>query len=177
MRAEAGACSRVLAIRRPLLPDWNGMFAPESLLEVFLRGTMMYLFIFFLLRVVRRETGTISVADVLVLVLIADAAQNAMAGEYRSVPEGMLLVATIVFWSLAMDWAGYRVEFIGRLLHPPAIEVVKDGKLLRDTMRRNFITIEELMTSVRTAGSEDLSRVQSAWLEGNGEISVILKQG
>ena len=157
------------------LPDWNGMVSPQSLLEVFIRGSLMYLFIFILLRVVRRETGSISVADVLVLVLIADAAQNGMAGEYKSVPEGMLLVATIVLWSLVVDWASYHVAAIGNLLHPQPVELIKDGKPMRDKMRRNFITFDELMTSVRSAGTEDLGKVRRAWLEGNGEISVILK--
>ena len=99
------------------VPDWHMMFSPSgSLFDVFIRGTIMYLFIFLLTRVVRRETGSISVADLLVVVLLADAAQNGMAGEYTSVPEGMVLVGTIVFWSLAVDWAAYNFEAIGSLL-------------------------------------------------------------
>jgi len=50
-----------------------------------------------LLRFVRRQVGSLSVNDLLVLVLIADAAQNAMAGEYKSVPDGIVLVGTIIF--------------------------------------------------------------------------------
>ena len=59
---------------------------------------------FALLRfVLKREAGTLAITDLLVVVLIADAAQNAMADDYRSVPDGLLLVATIVFWSYALD--------------------------------------------------------------------------
>ena len=144
---------------------------PAIALGVFIRGSLISL-IFILLRVVRRETGSIGVADVLVLVLIADAAQNGMAGEYKSVPEDMLLVATIVLWSLVADWASYHVAAIGNLLHPQPIELIKDGKPMRDKMRRNFITIDELMTSVLSAGTEHIGKVRRAWLEGNGEISV-----
>jgi uncharacterized membrane protein YcaP (DUF421 family) len=159
------------------LPDWNEMFNPTlSLIEVFLRGTLIYFFIFVLLRVVRRETGSISVADILILVLIADAAQNGMSGEYTSVTEGVVLIATIIFWSVAVDWAGYNVDVVGRFLHPKPVELVKDGILIRQNMRKNFITHDELMTAVRGAGAEELSRVRRAWLEGNGELSVLLAE-
>ena len=49
--------------------------------------------------VLRRESGTIGMTNLFVVVLIADAAQNAMANDYRSVPDGLVLVATILFWS------------------------------------------------------------------------------
>jgi uncharacterized membrane protein YcaP (DUF421 family) len=158
-------------------PDWSQMFSPTlSLFELFLRGTLMYLFIFVLLRTVRRETGTVSVADVLVLVVIADAAQNGMAGPYESVTEGVVLVGTIVFWSVVIDWASLEFPAIGRLLHPNPIALVQDGAILQHNLRRNFITEEELMTAVRLAGTDNLGRVRSAWLEGNGQISVALRE-
>ena len=160
------------------LPDWNSMFSPSlSLFEVFFRGTLMYLFILLLLRVVRRESGSISVADVLVLVLIADAAQNGMAGEYTSLTEGMLVVLTILFWTAVVDWASYHIESIGKLLHPQPVELVRDGVILRKNMRQNMITQEELMTFVRQAGTDDLARVKNANLEGNGEVSIVLADG
>jgi uncharacterized membrane protein YcaP (DUF421 family) len=152
------------------------MFSPSlPLLEVLVRGTLLYFTIFILLRIIRREAGSISVADVLVLVLVADAAQNGMAGEYTSITEGALLVLTIVGWSTAVDWAGYHNAAFGRLLHPSPVELVKDGVPQRRNMRRNLITHEELMTSVRQAGAEELREVRYARLEGNGEISVVLE--
>ena len=97
--------------------DWNSIFVPTtSLVEVFIRGTIVYLMLFFVLRFLRRETGAIGIADLLVIVIIADAAQNAMAGEYKSVTEGAVLVATIAFWDYTLDWPGYRFPRIQRLL-------------------------------------------------------------
>ena len=70
----------------------------------------MYLFLFLLFRVVvRRRVGAIGMADILILVIIADAAQNAMSGEYKSVTEGAILVGTIIFWNVAIDWLNFRV--------------------------------------------------------------------
>jgi uncharacterized membrane protein YcaP (DUF421 family) len=74
-----------------ILIDWKSAFIPTiHLAEIFLRGTIVYLFILFVLRLLRREAGALSISDLLVVVLIADAAQNAMASEYRSITEGSI---------------------------------------------------------------------------------------
>jgi hypothetical protein len=78
--------------------DWQSVFRPSLHVgEIILRGTVVYLFLFLLLRLLRRGAGTIGISDLLVVVLIADAAQNAMASEYKSITEGLILVTTIVF--------------------------------------------------------------------------------
>ena len=60
---------------------------------MFVRGTIMYLALFLIFRfVVQRQRSGIGLADVLVIVLIADAAQNAFAKEYRSITEGVCAV-------------------------------------------------------------------------------------
>ena len=159
--------------------DWGQIFKPDTPpLEIFLRGSIVYLALFLLLRLVlRREAGTVGMSDLLVVVLIADAAQNAMAGNYNSVPDGILLVATIVFWSFALEWLGYHVPWIGRFVHPPALLLVRDGQLLRRNMRRELITEEELMTQLRLQGVEDLASVRKACMEGDGQISVVKADG
>lgn len=159
--------------------DWAQIFKPDtSPLEIFVRGSIVYLALFSLLRfVLRREAGTVGMSDLLVVVLIADAAQNAMAGNYNSVPDGILLVATIVFWSFALEWLGYHVPWIGRIVHPPPLPLVRDGRLLRQNMRRELITEEELMSQLRQQGVEDLAMVRTACMEGDGRISVIKRNG
>src|ERR1700749_2698388 len=90
--------------------DWNSVFVPTvSLLEIVLRGTLVYLLLFFLMRVLRREAGALGISDLLVVVLIADAAQNAMSSDYKSITEGAVLVGTIIFWDYSLDWLGYKV--------------------------------------------------------------------
>lgn len=81
--------------------DWRTVLLPATpVLEIALRGSVIYLTLFALLRfVLRRQAGTLSIGDLLVVVIIADAAQNAMADDYRSIPDGVLLVAVIVFWN------------------------------------------------------------------------------
>ena len=155
--------------------DWRAIFVPsQSVPEIILRGTLTYLALFTLMRVVlKRETGTIGMADLLMLVLIADAAQNAMAAEYKSVTEGVVLVATLIFWNYALDWLGYRIAFVGRLVHPPPLELIRDGQMLRRNMRKELLTEEELMSHLRQQGIERVSEVKRAYIEGDGRISFI----
>lgn len=147
-------------------------------LEIFIRGTLTYLALFFMLRVtLKRQSGGLGVSDLLVIVLIADAAQNAMAGDYKSVGDGLLLVATIVGWSYALDWLGYHVPAVERIIHPGPLELIRDGRLDRAAMRHELITREEIMTSLRLQGIEDIARVKRAFLEGNGELTVVPVDG
>jgi uncharacterized membrane protein YcaP (DUF421 family) len=154
--------------------DWKSVFAPEvSLLEIVLRGTFVYLLLFFVLRVLRREAGALGISDLLVVVLIADAAQNAMSSDYKSVTEGAVLVATIMGWDFFLDWLGYRFPAVQRLLRPAPLPLVKDGQMLRRNMRKEMITEEELLSQLREQGVERVEEVKKCSLEGDGKISVI----
>jgi uncharacterized membrane protein YcaP (DUF421 family) len=155
--------------------DWAKVFGPDTpVLEIVVRGTIVYLALFILIRVVfKRQPGAVGIADLLVVVLIADAAQNAMAGTYETIFDGLVLVCTIVFWSYVIDWLGYHVPFLQQLVHPPPLLLVENGMLLRQNMRKELVTTEELMTQLREQGIEDLERVKRARMEGDGRISFV----
>ena len=85
----------------------------------------MYLLILAGFRIFRRDAGSLSVSDLLVVVLIADAAQNGLAGEYKSLTEGAVVVATIFMWNFALDWLAYRSRFVYGLLNPPSLLLVR----------------------------------------------------
>ena len=155
--------------------DWKSIFIPDiPLLEIFLRGSLTYITLFILLRVVlKRQTGSIGMTDLLLITLLADASQNAMAGEYKSVPGGIVLVSTIIFWSYAFDWLSFKFPWFSRLIEPAPLLLVKDGKLLRRNMRRELITEEELMSQLREQGLDDLKKVKEAYIESDGRFSVV----
>ena len=159
--------------------DWGSVFLPQvSPIETIVRGSVMYLALFILLRVVlKRESGAMGITDLLVVVLIAEAAQNGMAAEYTSLPDGVLLVATIVFWAYALDWLSYRIPTVHRLLHPRALPLIKDSRLLRRNMQKELITEEELISQLRLQGVEEVSQVKDAYMESDGRISVIERAG
>ena len=155
--------------------DWKTVFVPDTpLLEIILRGSVMYIALFTLLRVVlKRQAGTLGMTDLLLITLLADASQNAMAGEYKSLPDGIVLVGTIIFWDYAFDWLSFKFSWFRRLIEAPPLPLVKDGKLLRKNMRRELVTEEELMGQLRQQGIDKLSKVKKAYIESDGRISVI----
>ena len=154
--------------------DWHKLFMPDTpLLEIVVRGSCIYLALFLMLRLLKRQAGTMGISDVLVLVLIADAAQNGMAGSYQSITDGVLLVAVIMAWDLALDYLGYRFLCLRKFLHPSPLMLVQDGMIQRRNMRAEFITVEELMSALREQGVEDVTQVKMACMEGDGKISVV----
>jgi uncharacterized membrane protein YcaP (DUF421 family) len=155
--------------------DWKTIFLPDTpLLEIILRGSLMYIALFIMLRVIlKRQTGTLGMTDLLLITLLADAAQNAMAGEYKSLPDGVVLVATIIFWNYALDWLSFRSEWFASLIEPPPLRLIRNGKMLRRNMRQEFITEDELTMQLREQGLEDISKVKDAFIESDGRISVI----
>jgi uncharacterized membrane protein YcaP (DUF421 family) len=158
--------------------DWRGMFVPTgSLLELVVRGSVMYLLILAAFRVFRRDAGSLSVSDLLVVVLIADAAQNGMAGEYRSLTEGVVVVGTIFAWNYALDWLAYRSRFMYRLLHPPSLLLIRNGRIQHRNLRSELITREDLLQQLREQGVEDVASVKKCFLESDGTLSVIRAKG
>ena len=156
--------------------DWQSVFVPtESVLEVILRGTIMYLAIFALLRIFRRQAGSFSIADLIVIVIIADAAQNGMAGDSKSVTESLLLIGTIIFWDFFLDWLGFKSKFVRRILEPEKLKVIENGSLLRENMKRELITTEELNSQMREQGIEEIEEVETGYLESDGHFSFIKK--
>jgi len=155
--------------------DWGSLFEFNvTPLELIVRGTLIYWFIFLLMRMAgRRDFGSIGMANILLLVLIADAAQNGMAAEYKSVGEGMVLIATLVFWSVFIDRLCYFVPAVRGVLEPNRLCLVKDGAMQRRGMRKEYITEDELMAELRLKGVDDVSKVRRAYIEETGDISVL----
>jgi uncharacterized membrane protein YcaP (DUF421 family) len=126
--------------------DWRELFVPTNPIPaVILRGTLTYIMLFLILRfLLKRQSGVIGI-----------------------------LVLTIVFWNYAIDWLGFRFPALQRLTRPPPLLLIKDGKMLPRNMRREMITAEELNSQLRQQGVENCSEVKTAYIEGDGSISII----
>lgn len=155
--------------------DWQGIFGfSVSPWEILIRGSAMYLGLFLLFRIIiRRRIGAVGMADVLILVIIADAAQNGMAGEYKSVTEGLLLVLTILGWNALIDWLTYKVPALQRVLEPPPLLLIDHGRLLHRNLRHEFISEDELKAKLREHGVTDPRQVEQAYMEADGQVTVI----
>ncbi|MBD2754484.1 DUF421 domain-containing protein [Spirosoma validum] len=154
--------------------DWDKMFIPSmSLWEIIIRGSITYWFCFLYIRFFRRGAGQLGIADLLLITLISDAAQNSMAGEYDSITEGCLLVGVLVFWDYAINWLGFRSVFFSKIGEPDPVLLIKNGVMQRQNMKKELITSSELMSMLRQQGIEDVSEVKTCYIEGSGNISVI----
>jgi uncharacterized membrane protein YcaP (DUF421 family) len=158
--------------------DWSRLFVPGTpLLETVLRGSCVYLGLFVLMRVVfRRESGAPRISMLLLIVLLADAIQNAMADDYTSVTDGLILVATLMAWDYALDWTASRVPALAALLHPRPLLLVRGGRMLHGNMRRELVSEQELWTGLRQQGVRELDEVEKAYMEADGRLSVFRRE-
>jgi uncharacterized membrane protein YcaP (DUF421 family) len=158
--------------------NWNSIFVPAiGLAEIFVRGSLMYLGLFIILRfMARRQAGHFGPADLLVIVLIADAAQNGLGKDYGSVTEGLALVLTIVGWEYFLDWLAWRFPATRPYLTPPSLTLIRDGKIIPHNLRKEMITEDELKSQLREQSVENFGDIRLATLEGDGRLSVLKRR-
>lgn len=144
-----------------------------SPLELVVRGTLIYWFLFLLFRFLRRDSSGVGVADILLVVLVADASQNGMSGSYETVPEACILVTTLIGWNYLFDWASFRFDWFRRFSQPPPLLLVDRGRIVGRNLRKEFVTREELDGELRKHGVTELAEVRAAYMESDGEFSVL----
>jgi uncharacterized membrane protein YcaP (DUF421 family) len=146
--------------------DWPGLIIPtHSTAEMIVRGSLMYLAIFVLMRfVMKRQAGSFNLADILLIGIIADATQNGFSREYTSITEGLVLLVTIIGWDFAIDWLVHKSRRFARLVSPAPLLLVRDGQMLRQNLRRELISTEELQSHLRQQGVSKLHEVKRAYM-------------
>ena len=157
--------------------DWSELFGfSVSPWELIVRGSAMYVFLFVLFRVVvKRRVGSVGMADILILVIVADAAQNGMAGEYRSVTDAFILVGTLVGWNMLIDWLTFRFPALQKILEPPPLLLIDNGRILWRNMRQEYMSEQDLQTKLREHGVTHPREVTKAYMESDGQVTVLKK--
>jgi uncharacterized membrane protein YcaP (DUF421 family) len=137
----------------------------------------MYLCMLAIMRFVgRRQAGHFGPADLLVIVMIADAAQNGLGKDYSSVTEGVTLVLTIVSWEYFLDWLSFRFPSVRPILKLPSLKLIQNGRLEQNNLRKEMLTEEELRSQLRELEIENYNEVKLCTLEGDGRLSVLRKK-
>ena len=156
---------------------WAEIFAPQApLLELVARGSLLYVAIVLLMRfMLRRSSGELERMDLVFLLLLSEAAQPAF-GEYRSLADSLVVIVTLMVWNYVLNALSYHVPLVERLLAPSPLLIVREGRMLRRRMRREYITEEELMRSLREEGIDDVKDVRAAYVESDGAISVVARR-
>ena len=146
--------------------------------EIILRTLIVYLVVLGLLRVAgKRELGQMSVIDLVVILVIANAVQNSLNGGDESLIGGLASAATLVGVNVFFDRFGRRLPFLRQLVREEPTLLMQHGQLIEENLKREDIEPDEIEMSAREHGLTDLSAVDAAILEVDGSISVIAKEG
>lgn len=159
--------------------DWSALFRPTVPLgETLVRGTVVFLALLVMMRLAgQREAGGLGITDLLVVVLIAQGAAGGLLAESTSITDSLLLVATILVWSVAVDALSYRFPRVARVLKARPRVLARGGELDRHALHREFMTRDEVMSQLRLHGVTDLADVERVVLEPNGMISIVRRTG
>ncbi len=151
------------------------VFAFEKpLWEIVLRGTVAYMAIVVVLRVIpKRHLSGMSPNDIIAMVIIGGLTTDAIGGGSSSMLDYLLMAVVVILWSYLIDLAEFRFPGWRRLTRDTPTLVVHLGRPVRRNMRRERLTAEELAASLRVQGIEDIATVKQAVLEVDGQLSVI----
>jgi uncharacterized membrane protein YcaP (DUF421 family) len=147
---------------------------PASLGEVVVRTLVVYVVLLLGLRVAgKRELGQMTTFDLVVVLVISNAVQNAMVGSNTSLTGGLVAAATLLVVNGALWRLGIRSGTLREWMRGEPTLLVHDGALIREHLRSEGVDEDEVMQALREHGVDDLSEVRSAVLEVDGTISVI----
>lgn len=141
--------------------------------ELILRGSVVYLVLFLLFRFSgKRQAGQMTPFDLLLLLIISNAVQNAMVGSDDSLSGGLLVAVVLIAWNQLLGWLSSRSRRAEALIEGRPEMLVHNGQVFTDVLRRNRMSLEELHVALRRQGCFDVNEVAFAVLETNGTVSV-----
>jgi uncharacterized membrane protein YcaP (DUF421 family) len=117
--------------------------------------------------------GKLSPNDVIALVIVGDLAGHAIVGEAKAIPDVLLLVVVVIFWDYMFNLLEYYFPRLRRAAQDSPTLLIHNGYLLRENLRKEKLTEEELAANLRKYGVLDIGKVKQAVLETDGQISVV----
>jgi uncharacterized membrane protein YcaP (DUF421 family) len=145
-------------------------------LELILRGIIVYAFLLTLIRITgKRQVGQLAPFDLILLLVLSNAVQNAMNGGDNSIVGGLTIAVTLVVMNYAVAFLTYRSKTLAALIEGRPIMLVHDGCVKHDGMTAARLTIHELNAALRAEGCT-IEDCHYAVLENNGRVSVIQKK-
>lgn len=150
------------------------MFQLETPLpELIARGAFLFILFMVLFRLLPRRTGgELAPMDLVFLLLITEAASNSM-GDYSTLADGTVVILTMVALNYLMNRLSFALPWFERMIGHQPLEIIRDGQAVPRNLKKEMITADELMGSLRLNGVDDIAQVRSARVEGDGRLSVI----
>jgi uncharacterized membrane protein YcaP (DUF421 family) len=139
-----------------------------------LRAVVVYVFLLFGLRLAgRRELAQMTSFDLVLLLLISNAVQNALNGGDNSLTGGLVSAAALFLLNWGVGLASYRYRRVERLLQGKPARIVTDGRVHLGEMRHELITLSELRSALRKQGVARVADCAQVVLEPDGTLSVV----
>jgi uncharacterized membrane protein YcaP (DUF421 family) len=146
-------------------------------MEIILRATAIYFFLWMLTRALgKRELAEMTAFELLLLMVVGDLIQQGVTQEDTSVTGAILAVGTIGVWILVFSWTGWRFPVARKVIEGVPVVVVRDGRPIEPALRLERVTFEELLESARNQGIANLRDVEVAILEPSGQFSFLQRK-
>ena len=131
-----------------------------------------------LIRIVGRRTLTQATTfDLILLIIVSEATQNALLGNDNSIVNSFLVIMTLIGIDILLSLWKQRSSYVEKLLDGVPLVLVEDGELLTDRMQKSRIGEDDILLAARELqGLERIEQIRFAVLERNGRISIIPKQ-
>ena len=143
-------------------------------MDLVVRATIAFLFVYLLTRVVgRRELSSLEPFDLIMLVMIGDLVQQGVTQNDFSVTGAILVGGTIGLLTVGVSYLSFKFPRLRPALDGEPVIVVEDGRPIERNLKRNRITLEELAAAARQNQIGSIADVRWAVLETNGQISFI----
>lgn len=146
----------------------------STLADITLRSVAVYLFIVLAIRLFgKKELAQLSVIDLVFILLISNAVQNAMVGNNTSLTGGIVAALALFATNFIFKTVLFKNKKISELVQGKSIMLVYEGNPIPENLRHAEITIEEIEAAAREHGVEKISEVKLAILEVDGNISIV----
>ena len=145
-------------------------------MDLTLRAIALFAFVYLITRVIgRRELSSLEPFDLILLIVIGDAIQQGLTQDDYSVTGALIVIGTFAILQILVSYLSFRFPRLRPALDGEPIVVVQDGKAIDKNMRRERITVEEVLVAARQQQVASLDQIAWAVLETSGKISVIPK--
>jgi uncharacterized membrane protein YcaP (DUF421 family) len=145
-----------------------------QVVDIAVRSAVVYLAIIVGLRLLgKKHMAQLSIPDFVLVLLISNAVQNAMVGNDVTLTGGLIAAATLIIVNYLLSWVLYRFRKTDTVLEGTPTLLIHHGRMIREHLEREKITVAELEGIIREHGLEDSSKVKSAVMEVDGTISVV----
>ena len=146
-------------------------------METVYRAAAMFLFLWIITRVVGRSTiGELSTFSLVLFITMGDMVQQSVTGQDYSFTGGLLAIAVFTVLTTALSWINSRWPRVRAITHGVAVVVVNNGEPIVTMLRRERLSIDDLMAAARLKGFERISDIRLAVLEATGQISFFRRE-